>query len=87
MVAKSGDKLLDDDAVTVLREHLIPRATVITPNLPEAAEILGETPISQKEAMSGVGERLLALGAQGVVLKGGHLTTSQSPDLLVVREP
>ena len=83
MVAKSGDKLLDDDAITVLREHLIPRATVITPNLPEAAEILGETPISHQEAMSGVGERLLALGPQGVVLKGGHLTTSQSPDLLL----
>ena len=83
MVAKSGDKLLDDDAVTVLREHLIPRATVITPNLPEAAELLGEVLISQEEAMCGVGERLLALGAQGVVLKGGHLMSSQSPDLLL----
>lgn len=83
MVAKSGDKLLNDDAIAVLREHLIPRATVITPNLPEAAEILGETPVTQAQAMTGVGERLLALGAQGVVLKGGHLADTQSSDLLL----
>ena len=86
MIAKSGDKLLDDNAIAVLRDQLIPRATVITPNLPEAAQILGELPVTEEQAMTGVGERLVKLGASWVVLKGGHLTGDRSPDLLMSAE-
>ncbi len=82
MVAKSGDALLQAEAVASLRDLLLPLATVITPNLPEAATLLGEDPVAEVEEMEGCAERLLALGAGAVLLKGGHFTTSESPDLL-----
>lgn len=82
MVAKSGDALLQADAVASLRELLLPLATVITPNLPEAATLLGEDPVRDVEDMEGCAERLLSLGAGAVLLKGGHFTTNESPDLL-----
>lgn len=83
MVAKSGDKLLDDDAITVLRDYLMPMATVITPNLPEAAEILDQPEITDEGSMTDVCRRLINLGASWVVLKGGHLHGTNSPDLLM----
>lgn len=82
MVAKSGDKLLRDEAVQSLRERLIPLATIITPNLPEAAVLLGEPPIESEEAMPEAGAALLTLGAPWVLLKGGHLQGPQSTDYL-----
>jgi hydroxymethylpyrimidine/phosphomethylpyrimidine kinase len=83
MVATSGDRLIAPDAVAVLKEVLIPRALVITPNLPEAAALL-EAPVAQNEAeMQRQGERLLALGARAVLIKGGHGGGAESVDLLI----
>ncbi len=83
MVAKSGDRLLAEDAVVALREELVPLATVITPNLGEAAALLGEAPVSARRAMPAVAARLQGLGAANVLLKGGHLEGPESPDLLL----
>ena len=83
MIAASGDKLLADDAIEVLKAALIPRALVVTPNLPEAAALL-DAPIARNEAeMREQGERLLALGAQAVLVKGGHGSGPESVDLLI----
>ena len=83
MIAKSGDKLLDDSAITTLRDCLIPRATVITPNLPEAGMILDAPPIDDAREMPVVAQRLIDVGAHWVVLKGGHLTSENCPDILM----
>lgn len=84
MVAKSGDRLLQADAVTSLRELLIPKASLITPNLPEAADLLGVTEAVDRESMLNQAEALLRLGPGAVLLKGGHLATNESPDLLAL---
>ncbi|MEO3876217.1 bifunctional hydroxymethylpyrimidine kinase/phosphomethylpyrimidine kinase [Nonomuraea sp. B12E4] len=73
MVAKSGDRLLPADAVSALREVLLPRADLITPNLPEAADLLGEPQARTVAEMHEQVRRLHALGARRVLLKGGHL--------------
>ena len=84
MVATSGDRLLSLDAVEALRDILLPRAIVVTPNLHEAAVLTGE-PVAQDEAaMRRQGEKLLALGARAVLVKGGHGTGAESVDLLVL---
>jgi hydroxymethylpyrimidine/phosphomethylpyrimidine kinase len=83
MVAASGDRLLAPEAIEVLRRDLIPRALVVTPNLPEAAALL-EAPLAQTETeMRQQAERLLALGARAVLIKGGHASGAESIDLLV----
>ena len=83
MIATSGDRLLSPDAIDVLKRVLIPRAVVVTPNLPEAAALL-DAPIAHTETEMRVqGERLLALGAQAVLLKGGHASGPESVDLLI----
>ncbi len=83
MIATSGDRLLAPDAVDVLKRVLIPRALVLTPNLPEAAALL-DAPLANSETeMRDQGERLLALGARAVVIKGGHGTGAESADLLI----
>lgn len=83
MVAASGDRLLAQDAVAALRLMLIPRALVITPNLPEAAALL-DAPIAKDEAEMQVQARaLLKLGAKAVLIKGGHGESAESVDLLV----
>jgi hydroxymethylpyrimidine/phosphomethylpyrimidine kinase len=71
MVAKSGDRLLRDDAIDALRERLIPLATVLTPNLPEAEALLGRPLAAWDDVREGAKE-LVAMGAQAVVMKGGH---------------
>jgi hydroxymethylpyrimidine/phosphomethylpyrimidine kinase len=81
MVAKSGDRLLASDAVATLRE-LLPIATVITPNLPEAADLLGEPEATTHERIEAQARSLLAMGPKAVLLKGGHLPGPHSPDLL-----
>lgn len=90
MVAKSGDKLLQDDAVESLKTALIPLATVITPNLPEASVLLGwdvEDAIEQDpKNMEKACRELAQLGAKGVLLKGGHLDGDTSNDLLYIAE-
>lgn len=72
MVAKSGDFLLQPDAVQAMRERLFPLAILITPNLPEASTLLGR-PISTRSQMEKAAQELLKLGPQAVLLKGGHL--------------
>ena len=82
MVANSGDKLLADAAIATLRERLIPLATLITPNLPEAGELLGR-PVTTRDDMPQAAADLLALGCHAVLLKGGHLAGDASDDLLL----
>ncbi|HEX6957602.1 MAG TPA: bifunctional hydroxymethylpyrimidine kinase/phosphomethylpyrimidine kinase [Ferrovibrio sp.] len=82
MVAKGGASLLQREAETALREVLIPRATLITPNLPEA-EALGGLKIPDAAAMPAAAQALLRLGPKAVLLKGGHLPGDELTDLLV----
>jgi hydroxymethylpyrimidine/phosphomethylpyrimidine kinase len=83
MVATSGDRLLSPDAVEALRKLLVPRATVITPNLPEAAALLERAPAHSEAEMEAQARALLDLSAQSVLIKGGHGEGSESVDLLV----
>ncbi|MBB4017839.1 hydroxymethylpyrimidine/phosphomethylpyrimidine kinase [Chelatococcus caeni] len=83
MVATSGDRLLAPAAVDNLRSLLLPRALLVTPNLPEAAALV-DMPVPHDEAaMQAVGERILALGPKAVLVKGGHGYGADSTDLLV----
>ncbi|GAB3264450.1 bifunctional hydroxymethylpyrimidine kinase/phosphomethylpyrimidine kinase [Chitinimonas naiadis] len=83
MIAKGGHPLLTLDAVAAIRERLLPQASLITPNLPEAAALLG-CEVAQDEAqMREQGQALLAAGAQAVLMKGGHLGGVESPDWLL----
>ncbi|TWP36330.1 bifunctional hydroxymethylpyrimidine kinase/phosphomethylpyrimidine kinase [Leekyejoonella antrihumi] len=81
MVASSGDRLLEPDAVVALRERLIPLCDLITPNLPEAGDLLGVSPASSLTAMAAQLGELHSM-APNVLLKGGHLTGEESTDLL-----
>src|SRR5690606_22889293 len=72
MVATSGARLLEEDALHALRPRLLPLATVITPNLPEAELLLGRK-IEDLQAMAQAADALRELGAAAVLLKGGHL--------------
>ena len=83
MVATSGDRLLPAEAVEALRSKLIPRASLITPNLPEAAALLDEPVASSEAAIERQGQRLLALGCRAVLIKGGHGQGAESIDYLV----
>lgn len=83
MVAKSGDRLLEAEAVEAMRERLLPLASIITPNLPEAADLLGTDTPDTRDRMANMAARLQALGPANVLLKGGHLTTAESPDLFL----
>ena len=66
-----------------LRDLLLPLATVITPNLPEAADLLGRSEAQSRDDMEDQATALLALGAKAVLLKGGHLPGDDSPDLFL----
>lgn len=83
MVAKSGDRLLRSDAISALKERLLPLATVLTPNLPEAADLLGREEAQSESEMLAQAKDLLALGAKYVLLKGGHAKGENCVDLLV----
>lgn len=88
MVAKSGHKLLSDDAVDSLRNKLIPIADLITPNLPEAGVLLDRDPPKNEAEMAEAARLLMERGAKAVLMKGGHLdvatlTDGQLVDLLV----
>lgn len=85
MVATSGDRLLAEDAIETLVRQLIPLATVITPNLHEAAALLNEPVVADLAGMQAQGEKLLALGAQSVLMKGGHTDGDKASDLLLTR--
>jgi hydroxymethylpyrimidine/phosphomethylpyrimidine kinase len=83
MAATSGRRLLAGDAVEALRRELLPRALVITPNLPEAAALLDAPEAADENEMLHQADRLLALGANAVLMKGGHARGVESIDLLV----
>ncbi len=83
MVAKGGARLLPDDAVAALRGALLPLATHLTPNLPEAAALLEVAPATTRAEMEAQAGNLRTLGPEAVLLKGGHLSGAESPDLCV----
>ncbi|HSC68514.1 MAG TPA: bifunctional hydroxymethylpyrimidine kinase/phosphomethylpyrimidine kinase [Cellvibrio sp.] len=83
MVATSGDRLLAEDAILTLIEKLMPLATLITPNLHEAAVLLNTSMATNLEQMQVQGEKLLRLGARAVLMKGGHTDGDSATDLLV----
>jgi hydroxymethylpyrimidine/phosphomethylpyrimidine kinase len=80
MVAKSGDRLLREDAVRVLSEKLLPLAAVVTPNAPEAAVLSGVQVVDAESAREAA-RRIHALGPALVIVKGGHLPGGRSDDL------
>jgi hydroxymethylpyrimidine/phosphomethylpyrimidine kinase len=82
MVASSGDDLLARDAVEALRTKLIPQASLVTPNLPEAAALLQEAIAASEAAIERQGRRLLAMGCRAVLIKGGHGQGTESIDYL-----
>ena len=82
MVASAGQRLLREDALGALRD-LIKRVDVITPNLPEVAALLGVPAARDEAEMRAQGEKLLALGAGAVLIKGGHGSGADSVDLLI----
>lgn len=83
-VSKHGDTLLADDAVGALRDELLPLATVVTPNLPEASALAGFE-VRDREGMEAAGRELARRGAKVVMVKGGHLDSDDdSPDCIVV---
>ncbi|HXE46741.1 MAG TPA: bifunctional hydroxymethylpyrimidine kinase/phosphomethylpyrimidine kinase [Ramlibacter sp.] len=82
MVATSGAVLIDQEAIAVLVRELFPRAILITPNLDEAALLVGR-PLADEAAMEAAARQLLEMGARAVLLKGGHLPGDTVSDLLV----
>ena len=86
MVAKGGASLLAQEAVDALTRRLLPLATVLTPNLPEASALLGEPEAGDRAEMEDQAKRLLAFGPKAVLLKGGHLPGGQSPDVLATAD-
>jgi len=85
IIAKSGDALLSPDAVASIRERLLPQVSLITPNLPEAAALLGCSMAQDEATMLEQGDALLELGCEAVLMKGGHLSDAESPDWLITR--
>ena len=80
MVATSGDVLLQQEAIQTLIKELLPKASLVTPNLPEAAVLLGQDKPESPEQMMDMIEPLLELGAKAVLLKGGHLSGTKAVD-------
>ncbi len=85
MVATSGDRLLDADAVALVRAELLPLAALVTPNLDEAELLTGDE-VRDPGQMAIAGTRLLELGAAAALIKGGHLARGELTDLLVTRQ-
>ncbi|WP_396203039.1 bifunctional hydroxymethylpyrimidine kinase/phosphomethylpyrimidine kinase [Gemmatimonas sp.] len=86
MVAKGGASLLHDDAVNAVRERLLPLATLVTPNLPEAARLLDLPVAGTRDDMLAQATALQRLGPLAVLIKGGHLADEASPDCLVMAD-
>lgn len=82
MVATSGDRLLDEGAVALMKELMVPISDLVTPNVPEA-EILTGMSITDTDEMSRAGEALLEMGAYAALMKGGHLDMKSIVDILI----
>lgn len=87
MVAKGGAPLLQQEALNALKTRLIPKATLITPNLPEA-ELLGggQWSVASVQDMQELGKKLLKLGSKAVLMKGGHLEGGELTDILLIND-
>ena len=83
MIAKSGARLIDDRTIAILRDRLLPMATVLTPNLPEAAALLGRMAPEDPTEIVAQGEALRALGPAWVLMKGGHGSGTSCIDRLM----
>ena len=83
MVAQSGDRLLMEEAIEALKSHLMPLASVITPNLPEAGVLLGK-PVETVAGMEEAARDLAEFGSESVLIKGGHLEGRESTDILYI---
>jgi len=83
LVSSSGGILLDGDGRAALARTLFPKATLITPNVPEVAALLDEPPATDEPVLLEQGRRLLALGSEAILLKGGHSVGQDSVDLLI----
>lgn len=86
MIAKGGHALLEEDAITAVQTALLPLADILTPNLEEAARLLNTDIASSRAEMQTQGKALLAYGPKAVLMKGGHLESEESPDLLITAE-
>ncbi|WP_298260825.1 bifunctional hydroxymethylpyrimidine kinase/phosphomethylpyrimidine kinase [uncultured Litoreibacter sp.] len=86
MIAKGGTPLLAQDAVCTMRDALLPKTTVLTPNLPEAAYLLGKPEATTRDEMVAQGRELCGMGPAAVLMKGGHLDVDDSPDVLVTNK-
>ena len=82
MVAKSGDRLLDERAVAALAGELLPLAALVTPNLPEA-EVLTGMPVRTLADQREAARRIVGMGARAVVVKGGHAGAAEIVDVLL----
>lgn len=85
MVATSGDQLVSDAAVSAIRDRLLPRAALVTPNAPEAERLAGLT-VSTTQEQAEAGKALVAAGAAAALVKGGHLSGSVITDVLVTAD-
>lgn len=85
MVAKGGAKLLSDDAISTVRDELIPLASLVTPNIPEAEELTGIT-IKDQTDIKRAAQQLQAMGAKNVLLKGGHADDPTKADDYILLE-
>ena len=82
MVAKGGAKLIDNQAIKILKNELMPSVSLITPNIPEA-EVLTGLKINNKESMLQAANKLINLGAKNVLIKGGHLKSKNVEDIFL----
>lgn len=83
LLSSSGGVLLDEEGRAEMRARLFPLATVLTPNIPEAASLCGTAPATSREALLEQARALLATGARAVLLKGGHAEGAEAADLLL----
>ncbi|HEY2592053.1 MAG TPA: hydroxymethylpyrimidine/phosphomethylpyrimidine kinase [Steroidobacteraceae bacterium] len=85
LVSSSGGALLDEGGRHALKGRLLPLTTLLTPNVPEAAALLGEAPAASAAALDQLAQRLLELGPRCVLLKGGHASEAEAVDRLACR--
>ncbi|MGM0239782.1 MULTISPECIES: bifunctional hydroxymethylpyrimidine kinase/phosphomethylpyrimidine kinase [Enterococcus] len=85
MIAKGGHPLLTDEAVGTIIENLIPIATVVTPNLPEAEVMIGQKIVTNREIKQAA-RKIQKIGAQNVIIKGGHSQNSEAADYILLAD-
>jgi hydroxymethylpyrimidine/phosphomethylpyrimidine kinase len=83
LLSSSGGVLLDEEGRAEMRARLFPLASVLTPNIPEAASLCGTAPAASREALLEQARSLLSMGARAVLLKGGHAVGTEAVDLLL----